>query len=88
MSIAHPATEDQAPSEMVLRVTRAIGKWLYEHPEDDYDPGGLARAAIAAMREPTPEMIEASNREWDGRMSARSAGVWQAMIAAALGERA
>jgi hypothetical protein len=43
-----------------------------------------ARRIIAAMREPTEAMIEASNREWDGRMSARSAGVWQAMIDAAL----
>lgn len=33
--------------------------------------------------EPTEEMHAAANREWDGRMSARSAGVWQAMINAA-----
>lgn len=32
--------------------------------------------------EPTEAMYEASNREWDGRMSARSCGVWQAMLAA------
>jgi hypothetical protein len=43
-----------------------------------------ARAGIAAMREPTEAMIEASNREWDGRMSHRSSGAWQAMIGAAL----
>lgn len=30
-------------------------------------------------REPTEAMHKAANREWDGRMSARSAGVWQAM---------
>lgn len=46
-----------------------------------------ARAAIAAMREPTEVMIEASNREWDGRMSYRSSGAWQAMIDAALSEK-
>jgi hypothetical protein len=34
-------------------------------------------------REPTEEMHAAANREWDGRMSARSAGVWQAMWDAA-----
>jgi hypothetical protein len=43
-----------------------------------------AALAIAAMREPTEAMIEASNREWDGRMSHRSSGAWQAMIDAAL----
>jgi hypothetical protein len=45
-----------------------------------------ALAALKAMREPTEAMLEASNREWDGRMSARSAGVWQAMVDAALTE--
>lgn len=48
-----------------------------------------AKAAIGAMREPTEAMIEASNREWDGRMSHRSSGAWQAMVDAAFtnGER-
>ena len=45
-----------------------------------------ARTAISAMREPTEKMVEASNREWDGRMSHRSTGAWQAMIDAALQE--
>jgi hypothetical protein len=44
----------------------------------------LARAALAAtlqeMMEPSEGMHEAANREWDGRMSARSAGVWNAML--------
>jgi hypothetical protein len=43
-----------------------------------------ARVAIAAMREPTEAMLEAANREWDGRMSFRSTGAWRAMIDAAL----
>ena len=43
-----------------------------------------AIAAIKAMREPTEAMIDASNREWDGRMSYRSSGAWQACIDAAL----
>lgn len=34
-------------------------------------------------KEPTEEMHGAANREWDGRMSARSRGVWKAMLAAA-----
>lgn len=29
--------------------------------------------------EATEEMHAAANKEWDGRMSARSAGVWEAM---------
>ena len=33
--------------------------------------------------EPTEAMYAAAEREWDGRMSARSRGVWQAMLAAA-----
>lgn len=32
--------------------------------------------------EPTEEMLEATNREWDGRMSFRSTGAWKAMLAA------
>lgn len=44
----------------------------------------LARAAIEAMREPTEAMLAATNREWDGRMSFRSTGAWQAMIDEAL----
>ena len=40
----------------------------------------VVRAILRAMLEPSEGMLEAANREWDGRMSARSAGVWQAMI--------
>jgi hypothetical protein len=29
--------------------------------------------------EPTEKMLDAAEREWDGRMSVRSTGVWQAM---------
>ncbi len=38
---------------------------------------------VVVLREPTPEMYAAAERDWDGRMSARSRGVWQAMLAAA-----
>jgi hypothetical protein len=84
-------------SEMVERVARAIAK--ARHPGLTWptksDPEYIqtvhtylrdARAAIEAMREPTEEMIKASNREWDGRMSHRSSGAWQVMIDAALKE--
>lgn len=76
-------------SEMVERVAKAICEaigddWNREGVEGlaaAYQP--MAIAAIKAMREPTEAMIEASNREWDGRMSHRSSGAWQAMIDAA-----
>jgi hypothetical protein len=55
--------------EMVEKVARALCR-LDGHPENatmdgkplwrDYEPE--ARAAIAAMREPTPEMLEAAER--------------------------
>lgn len=79
-------------SEMIERVAKAIFasdmKWapVLEHQFEENKIVYLkaARAAIEAMREPTEIMIEASNREWDGRMSHRSSGAWQAMIDAAL----
>ncbi len=47
---------------------------------------GSARAAIAEVRavleEPSEAMLEASNREWDGRMSYRSTGAFLAMLSA------
>jgi hypothetical protein len=47
-----------------------------------------AGAAIAAMREPTVEMEIAGTEYWALKvaMEDRSAGVWQAMVDAALGE--
>lgn len=43
---------------------------------------GEADGWVLVPREPTEAMLKASEREWDGRMSARSSGVWQAMLAA------
>lgn len=40
-----------------------------------------------APKEPTEKMIQASNREWDGRMSHRSSGAYQAMRDACEEER-
>jgi hypothetical protein len=75
---------------MVERVIGAM-KAAVDLPDDpNVHPGRfvslekLARAAIMEMREPTDAMIEASNQEWDGRMSHRSSGAWQAMIDEAL----
>lgn len=43
--------------------------------------GAQARAAIEAMREPTPEMIESA---WAEALGEDAAGVWRDMIEAAL----
>ena len=73
-------------SEMVERVAKAIERVNAETTGLMFRDlvKEMAIAAIKAMREPTEAMIEASNREWDGRMSHRSSGAWQAMIDAAL----
>ncbi len=64
--------------DMVERVARAIGK-LDGIPDELWSASvPHARAAIAAMREPTDEMVEAG---WKQR-SART--TWKAMIDAAL----
>jgi hypothetical protein len=69
---------------MVERVSRAIRLSL---DETGYYPDA-ARAAIEAMREPTPEMIEAGNIPgWDDSVSVGlSEEIWPAMIDAALKE--
>jgi hypothetical protein len=71
-------------SKMVERVAKEIfiacgyyQKEIGEFILDDWIPA--ARAAIAAMREPTDEMISASNREWPHVRSN-----WKAMVDAAL----
>jgi hypothetical protein len=63
-------------SEMVERVARAMYAdtregnstpvgWLWDHEPAELRENYLsnARAAIAAMREPTPEMVETGNHE-------------------------
>ena len=73
-------------SEMVTRVAMAMAEnagFCWDHcAQSQWESD--ARAGIEVMREPTEAMIEASNREWDGRMSHRSSGAWRAMIDAAL----
>lgn len=44
----------------------------------------IRQALTEALGPATDEMHEAAAREWDGRMSARSAGVWTAMAAVRL----
>lgn len=79
-------------------------RWLKDHPDDSPDEAGIdwkvesykiiARAAIEAMREPTPNMIAAGNIEivspgedgdYLGTLENEEAReCWQAMIDAAL----
>ena len=47
----------------------------------------LASGFAILPLEATDEMHNAAEREWDGRMSARSTGVWRVMVAAYLNER-
>ena len=76
-------------SDMVERVARAMHEAVYEQSihdwqnSNDYIRGYLrkqARAAIAAMREPTETMI--NRKDADGR--AMATDIWQSMIDEAL----
>lgn len=71
----------KAPREVIAEVfTDSHGKQRADGILAALDVAGY----VIVPREPTEAMIEASNREWDGRMSHRSSGAWQAMIEAAL----
>jgi len=89
--------------DMVKRVARAIYDNLpnenYAEPlpsEGEFSPAIIecARAAIAAMREPTDKMLDACDDfdiYWGYRADGRPGGLddcWRAMVGAALGESA
>lgn len=69
-------------SEMVDRVVQAIAAKLNR----DATLGDIARAAIEAMREPTPEMTQADNVHWDYscHVCGGAKEHWERMIEAAL----
>ena len=76
---------------MIERVAKAINDTMLQH--GDYKPDELARAAIAAMREPTEEMVAVGydNFMWgpcgstsDDLPDANPNDVWIDMIDAAL----
>lgn len=73
---------------MVERVARAIQAFDGHAAAGGAEPGyeAIARAAIAAMREPTDEMMSVT--EWWGDLTGRPehVDVWRAMIDAALTE--
>ena len=68
-------------STMVKRVAQALQQEMGTAPFDETASFTLARVAIAAMREPTQEMLDA----WIRAPGAIKAG-WQAMVDAALEE--
>jgi hypothetical protein len=87
--------------DMVERVARAIcpaDDWTVTDFDDLSRDGrarfvAMARAAIAAMREPTPEMLKAGNGAMLGRMRDATLGGegalkvgWQAMVGQAAGD--
>ena len=70
-------------TEIKDRVSRALcDEWdLSFNHEDPESFDRLAGAAIAAMREPTPEMVEAGDRRLVALPIPDDAdGVWRAMI--------
>jgi hypothetical protein len=69
-------------STMVKRVAQALQQVMATAPLDEAASFALAHAAIAAMREPTEEMLDA----WIRAPGAIKGG-WQAMIDAALEAR-
>jgi len=82
--------------EMVRRAAIAVAETVVEQNAvllASHDKEGserievsIARAVIAAMREPTEAMIRAGEDTSDAWMSADENKVWQVMVAAALGE--
>jgi len=69
-------------TDMIERVAKAINDTMLQH--GDYKPDELARAAIAAMREPTDRMVHVgtmANLRQDGFFMG---GIWKNMIDAAL----
>jgi len=65
---------------MIERVEAAIQAERHKDGHWTYTDKDLARAAIAAMREPTAAMLEASPIHWD---AAPVCDMWRAMIDAA-----
>ena len=76
---------------MIFEAAKSLAPDLYRQREALEVIAAKLRALAAEQPEtvcvpvePTEAMYAAAEREWDGRMSARSAGVWKAMLAAAI----
>src|SRR5690606_36666785 len=67
--------EDRLPEDQRER------RPLYTRPPAQAGAVTEAQGCRLVPEEPTDAMYAAAEREWDGRMSARIAGVWKAMLA-------
>ena len=79
-------------TDMVERVAKAINDTMLQH--GDYKPDELARAAILAMRDCTPAMLDAGSAAHPAGGYRRETLLndiieceWRAMVDAALGEK-
>ena len=73
--------------DMIERVARALADAERDRRPSMAEPFAetLARAALAAMREPTDAMVDAAWTSWEDREGSKGfVGVWQAMIDEAL----
>ena len=73
-------------TDMIERVALAIKEKDRESLFTIHHARVYAKAAIAAMREPTEKMIDAGSKEQRNILSKPIEGIWTAMIDAALGD--
>ena len=80
-------------TDMIERVARAIVGVTDQEWEDENEAWrefyrAIARAAIAAMREPSETMVDAAWASWEDPEGSKGfVGAWQAMIDIALDEK-
>lgn len=76
-------------NELISRVKGAIMSSVRDRGVAFSDGEGVARAAIAAMREPTPEMVDAMENLMRGVIDLRESAmaVWRAGCDASLDEK-
>jgi hypothetical protein len=80
-------------SEMIERVAKALFLWQHGHdhwddaaPEERDDAREAGRAAIEAMREPTPEMTSGEGIQTNCHMCGGHTEGWRLMIDTALAD--
>jgi len=76
--------EEIEMGEMVQQVGNAILTVMVQEVASDRVSEKIARAAIEAMREPTPEMTKAARLRWN---AGHDKTAWRLMIDAALAEK-
>jgi hypothetical protein len=68
--------ENQAMSETMLERCIRLVDWEWAR----HDPKGTVRAIVAAIREPTPEMLEAAYGGLLGGHDGEALRIWRAMM--------